>query len=145
MIYGERFAAFFIDVSEYLEAGQKVSEYERVAKNLEKKIKSCQEKIDDLNNSKKQQSEQYRIYGGSAGGDLKTEYDAKVQLWDTRHQQIMQKMEMMLAEARGKVQEAKNKVIYWKDRQVQEENDIRWRVWGKQENERREKERSEKK
>ena len=46
-IWGE-ICRFFIDVSAYLDAGQKAAKYERTAEKLERKIKSCQEKLDDI-------------------------------------------------------------------------------------------------
>ncbi len=140
-IWGE-ICRFFIDVSEYIDAGQNVSKYEKAAEKLEKKIKSCQEKIDSLNDSKSGQLGQYEMNGTSAGGELKTVYDQKVLLWDKKYNQTMKKTNAMLNSARGKAKKAREKAAYWKDRQVQEENDIRRRVWGKQENERREKEKA---
>lgn len=143
-IWGE-ICRFFIDVSEYLDAGQNVSKYEKAAEKLEKKIKSCQEKIDSLNDSKSGQSEQYKMNGTSAGGKLRTEYDAKVQVWDEKYDETMKKTKEMLDSAREKAREAREKAAQWKDRQAQEESDIRRRVWGKQENERQEKAKEKKK
>lgn len=143
-IWGE-ICRFFIDVSEYLDAGQNVSKYEKAAEKLERKIKSCQEKIDNLNISRSGQSEQYKMNGTSAGGELRTVYDAKVQLWDEKYDRTMKKTNEMLDSAREKAQKAREKAASWKERQAQEENDIRRRVWGKQENERQEKEREKRK
>ena len=115
-IWGE-ICRFFIDVSEYIDAGQNVSKYEKAAEKLEKKIKSCQEKIDSLNDSKSGQLGQYEMNGTSAGGELKTVYDQKVLLWDKKYNQTMKKTNAMLNSARGKAKKAREKAAYWKDRQ----------------------------
>lgn len=143
-IWGE-ICRFFVDVSEYLDAGQNVSKYEKAAEKLENKIKSCQEKIDNLNTSKSGQTERYKIYSTSAGGELKTVYDEKVGLWDEKYDETMRKTNEMLETAREKAREAREKAAEWKERQAREESDIRRRVWGKQEEERQRKEKEKKK
>ena len=47
-----------------------------------------------------------------------------------------------LVSARRALKEARSKVTYWEGVQEQEESSIRSRVWGKQEDERREKEKA---
>jgi hypothetical protein len=143
-IWGE-ICRFFIDVSAYLDAGQKAAKYERTAEKLERKIKSCQEKLDDLHTSQSRQSEQYKVNGGSAGNELGAVYEEKVLLWDKKYYGAKKKTEKMLNTARKKAGEAREKAAEWKDRQAQEEADIRRNLWGKQENERQEKEREKKK
>ncbi len=133
---------FFVDVSQYFAAGQQVSKYEKVVEKLEKKIKSCQEKLDDAKAGALGQTAQYSSNAGSAQGELKTGYDAKVDTWDEKHQRILQRLSHTLVSARRALKEARSKVTYWEGVQEQEESSIRSRVWGKQEDERREKEKA---
>ena len=88
-----------------------------------------------------EQTAQYHTNPGSAQGKLKTEYDSKVDAWETKHQKAVSRSERTLTSARNALQKAKSKIAYWEGVQEQEENSIRNRVRGKQEDERRKKER----
>lgn len=130
---------FFIDVSEYLNAEFKISEYEKVIRLLDGKIEKCEEQMDTIRRQLAQMQDRYISNGNTAEGHIRTDFDKKREIWYSRSEDTYGKVEDGLERAKDARAEAQSQVMYWEDIKGQEERSIRNRVFGKQQQEQKEK------
>lgn len=79
---------FFIDVSEYLNAEFKISEYEKVIRLLDGKIEKCEEQMDTIRRQLAQMQDRYISNGNTAEGHIRTDFDKKREIWYSSWERI---------------------------------------------------------
>lgn len=139
---------FFIDISEYTEAEENRDKYKKVVKELDKRIKRCEEFLSEGKEVVNAFHTQFTCNSDGAEGILKTDFDKAEIEWHEKSMAFIEEMENALEIAKIRKKEAQNKLEYWTDKVFSEEKSVRNRVCQKQEEkvrkERQEKERRQK-
>lgn len=124
---------FFIDISAYTEAEENRDKYKKLVKELDKKIKRCEEFLSEGKKVVNTLHTQFTCNSNSAEGILKTDFDKAEIEWYEKSMTFIEEMENALETAKNRKKEAQKKLEYWTDELFSEEKSVRNRVYQKQE------------
>jgi DNA-binding transcriptional regulator GbsR (MarR family) len=127
---------FWIDITSYTEAERQVDKYEKIIKDLERKIKNCSEELEDVKRIGTELHSQFTIHQNCAYGELKDFFDSKEGIWEERREEVIAKAENALSTARACLQDANMSLSYWESQVVLEERQLRDELWNRKEEER---------
>lgn len=131
---------FWIDLTNYTKAEKNVKKYGKVVSELNRKIPLLQEHLSENKAMVNVVHEQFRVQDHCAEGHIKEFFDKKETLWNSKCENLQNRIKEALSTSIDRRDEAKRLLSYWESEVASEETQVRNQLWNKKEEQQKEEE-----